>query len=304
MTRMLITTHSLFSKKAGGMMSKAAAIQMCSSHLVRENLTTAAKLIKNAASNGAKLVVLPEMFAIMGKTPKDKVLAKEPFGHGVIQDFLSQEAKKNDVWLVGGTIPIRCDDPEKIRASCLVYNSLGKCMARYDKIHLFDAIISASESYQESDSTQAGDQVVVVDTPIGKLGLAVCYDLRFPHLFTALRNRGAEIIAVPSAFTVKTGEAHWKLLSRSRAIDSFCYIVGACQGGMHANGRKTYGHSLIVDPWGAVVDERQEATEGVVYAPIQLEELYKIRQSIPLMQHQKDFAQEEQKPQANIFSKL
>lgn len=270
-------------------MSKVAAISMCSSHVITENLTTAARLIKEAAENGAKLIVLPEMFAIMGKAPADKVTVKELFGEGIIQDFLSNEAKKNNIWLVGGTIPICCDEPAKINASCLVYSHLGKCMARYDKIHLFDAVISESESYQESDSTQAGHQAVVVETPIGKLGLAVCYDLRFPNLFTTLRNRGAEIIAVPAAFTVKTGEAHWKLLARSRAIDSFCYILGACQVGIHANGRKTYGHSLIVDPWGVVADERHDATEGVVYAQIDMNQLYKIRQSLPTAIHQKDF---------------
>jgi deaminated glutathione amidase len=266
-------------------MSTVAAIQMCSSYIVKDNLINAEKLIKTASNQGAGLIVLPEMFAIMGKNPSDKVLCGEEFGGGEIQDFLSCAAKENKAWLVGGTIPIACSEKDKIRAASLVYDDAGRCMARYDKIHLFDATISESESYKESDTTQAGDQVVVVDTPFGRLGLAVCYDLRFPYLFDLLREQGAEIIAVPSAFTYKTGEAHWQLLSRCRAIDTFCYIIGACQGGLHANGRKTYGHSLIVDPWGQVIREQDGCDSGVVYTSIKLSQVHEVRKSIPTTAH-------------------
>lgn len=271
-------------------MSKIAAIQMCSTHILEKNFESSAKLIKEAASNGAKLVVLPEMFAIIDEPSPEEVMVKEPFGSGIIQDFLSSEAQRHKIWLVGGTIPIACEENNKIRASCIVYNDTGKAVARYDKIHLFDALVSESETYKESNTTEPGDQVVVIDTPFGKLGLAVCYDLRFPYLFTALRNLGAEIIAVPAAFTVKTGEAHWQLLTRSRAIDSFCYVIGAGQGGVHSNGRKTYGHSLIVDPWGTVVSQKNDMDEGVVYSQVNLEELHKIRISIPTFAHQKEIS--------------
>ena len=268
-------------------MSKVAAIQMCSSPIVKDNLIHAAKLIKTASDQGARLIVLPEMFAIMGEKPGDKVLCREEFGKGEIQDFLSSAAKENKVWLIGGTIPITCSEKDKVRAASLVYDDTGRCVARYDKIHLFDAIISESESYKESDTTQAGDQIVVIATPFGRLGLAVCYDLRFPYLFDLLREREVEIIAVPSAFTYKTGEAHWQLLSRCRAIDTFCYMIGACQGGLHVNGRKTYGHSLIVDPWGQVIQELSGQDDRIVYASINLSQVHEIRKSIPTIAHKK-----------------
>ncbi len=269
-------------------MVKVAAIQMCSSHIIEENLISAARLIKIAASNHAKLIVLPEMFAIMTKEPKDKHLYKEPLGNGKIQSFLSSESKNNKVWLVGGTIPIACEEKNKFKAACLVFNDQGEFVTRYDKIHLFDVTLSNSESYTESETTEPGNQLVIVETPFGKLGLAVCYDLRFPYIFTSLRNRGAEIIAIPSAFTITTGEAHWHLLVRSRAIDSFCYIIGASQGGIHSSGRKTYGHSLIVNPWGEITQEYDRVGEGIVYSHINLEYLHKIRQSIPTIKHHKN----------------
>lgn len=258
---------------------KIAAIQMCSSHIVEENLAMAAHLIREAATNQAQLIVLPEMFAIMGKKPTDKVEAKEDYGSGKIQNFLSNQAKMHQVWIVGGTIPIACENKNKVRAASIVYDHNGNAVARYDKIHLFDVTISETESYKESDTTEPGDDIVVVDTPVGKLGLTVCYDIRFPGLFTELMNRGAEIIAIPSAFTVKTGEAHWQLLSRSRAVENFCYIVGAAQGGTHSSGRQTYGHTLIVEPWGAVVQEIIDPSNAIAYASVDLKKLYEIRAS-------------------------
>lgn len=264
-----------------------AAIQMCSSTNIDENLATANELISQAALNGAALVVLPEMFAIMGTDQTDKLKVKETLGTGKIQAFLAQCAKAHNIWIVGGTIPMACDDNHKIRAACLVFNNAGVMVARYDKMHLFDVAVSATETYQESATTQAGDTVVVVDTPVGRLGLAVCYDIRFPELFKCLMQKGAEIIAVPSAFTVPTGEAHWELLARSRAVDSLSYIIGACQGGTHTSGRKTYGHSLIVDPWGSVIAQQTILAPGVIYASIDHAYLMKVRASLPLHQHQR-----------------
>lgn len=260
---------------------KVAAIQMCSSHHVDENLTTAAALIAEAAKNQAKLIVLPEMFAVMGKTTADKVSVKEEYGAGKIQQFLSTQATVHQIWIVGGTIPIACENQNKVRAASIVYDHHGNAVARYDKIHLFDVTLSKTESYRESDTTEPGSDIVVIDTPVGKLGLSVCYDIRFPELFTQLVKKGAEIIAIPAAFTVKTGEAHWQLLARSRAVENFCYVIGAAQGGTHSNGRKTYGHSIIIEPWGSVVQEITKTGNAIAYADIELKKLHEIRAAIP-----------------------
>ena len=282
----MFTTIKLMDKK---MMTKVAAIQMCSSHLVDENLEKAGKLICEAASNGAKLIVLPEMFAIMGLKPTDRVQIKESFGNGKIQSFLSEQAKNNHVWIVGGTIPIACENNDKVRATSLVFDDTGKRVARYDKIHLFDVTISANEAYKESDSIEPGNKIIVIDTPFGKLGMGVCYDVRFPELFRCLFNSGAEIIVLPSAFTVPTGEAHWELLTRSRAVENFCYLIGAGQGGTHSNGRKTYGNSVIVAPWGNVVAKKEGVDSGIIYTIIDLKKVHESRKSIPIGEHQRIF---------------
>lgn len=271
-------------------MKKIAAIQMCSSHNVDDNLNVAAQLIKEAAANGAVLAVLPEMFAIIGMDCIDKNKLREDFGQGKIQDFLANEALKNNIWIVGGTIPITAKEANKIKAACIVYDNNGVAVARYDKIHLFDAILPGNECYKESATTEAGDQVVVVDTPFGKLGLAVCYDIRFPGLFTELFSQGAEILALPAAFIRQTGQAHWHVLARSRAIENLCYFIGANQGGTHTNDRKSYGHSFIIDPWGVIVSERDEVTPGVIYAEINLEQLHQFRTSLPIAEHQRIFS--------------
>lgn len=266
-------------------MTKIAAIQLCSSKDVNENLTAAQKYIQEAAQNGAQLIVLPEMFAIMGMDQHDYDHAKELIGNGPIQTFLANEAKTNKIWIVGGTIPLQ--GPHKIRAACMVYNDKGECVARYDKIHLFDVTLSANEQYKESDRIEAGDKVTVVETPFGKLGLAVCYDIRFPELFRQLFDKGAEMIAIPAAFTAKTGVAHWEVLARARAIENFSYVIGACQGGTHENGRETHGHSLIIDPWGAIAAEIAGTKSGIIYGEIDLKKLHAIRQSIPTHTHRK-----------------
>jgi predicted amidohydrolase len=270
-------------------MPKIATIQMCSSPNVDENLASAAQLITEAAAKGAKLVVLPEMFAVMGATNFDKVAVQEEFGEGKIQNFLSEQAMLNQIWIVGGTIPIKSSNPHKVRAACLVYDDQGNYIVRYDKAHLFDAYFSEKASYQESETTEAGDELIVIQTPFGKLGLAVCYDLRFSELFLGLFKKGAEIIAVPTAFVEETGSDHWHVLMRGRALENFAYIAGSCQFGMHASDRQTYGHAMIVDPWGKIVDEVTTPTHGIAYCDVDLEYLHEKRKCIPVAAHSKKF---------------
>ncbi len=270
-------------------MSKCAAIQMASSPSVKANLLEADKLIAEAAKAGAKLVALPENFAIMGVDEFDKNKQKEVDGTGPIQDFLSATAKKYEVWIVAGTIPLVADDNNKVRASCLVYNDAGERVARYDKIHLFDVSVpSTGEQYHESNSIEAGKTPLVIDTPFGKLGVAVCYDLRFPELFRDMADAGMEILVIPSAFTAETGAAHWEVLLRARAIENLCYVIAPNQGGFHLNGRKTFGHSMIIDPWGIVLD-CYKTGGGFVSANIDRERLEKVRTSFPVLQHRRFF---------------
>jgi len=266
---------------------KIAGIQMASGPNVSANMIETSRLISLAAEAGAKLIVLPENFAIMGMKEQDKVAIREKPGHGPIQQFLSEQAIKNKVWLVGGTIPMEAEDPNKVRAACLLIDDHGHQVARYDKAHLFDVQIYQSEDrYRESETIEAGDEVVVVDTPFGKLGLAVCYDLRFPELFRNMVNLGAELIAIPSAFTAKTGKAHWEVLVRARAIENLCYVVAAGQGGYHLNGRESHGDSMIVDPWGQVLD-RLTSGSGFVIADYDRQQIAKVRRSFPVLDHRK-----------------
>ncbi len=266
---------------------EVAAIQMASGPNVQANLIEAERWITQAAADGARLVVLPENFAIMGMKEQDKVAKRETDGKGPIQDFLADQAAKNDIWLVGGTIPLACDSPNKIRAACLVYNDQGKRVARYDKVHLFDVQVpGTAETYNESETIEAGDQVVVVDTPVGKLGLAICYDLRFPEFFRQMLDKDVQVIALPSAFTANTGRAHWETLVRARAIENLSYVIAAAQGGYHVNGRETHGDSMIVDPWGKVLD-RLPRGSGYVQAPVDIANLKKVRVNFPVLEHRK-----------------
>lgn len=267
-------------------MSKVAAIQMTSSADVEANLKQAESLITKACDSGAQLIVLPEVFAKIGQSPKETIEIKEKFGQGPVQTFLSEQAKKNRIWLVGGSVPIICDQPDKALSTSFVFNDHGKCVAHYEKIHLFDVTVSNAETYQESATIAPGNNVVVIDTPFGKLGLAICYDVRFPELFKLLFKAGAEIIALPSAFTVPTGQTHWEILVRARAIDTFSYIIAAGQVGVHANIRRTYGHSMIVSPGGAV-QSCLPYGPGVVMGEVSLSLLREMREKIPVLQHQR-----------------
>jgi len=270
-------------------MTICAAIQMASGPQVSSNLLEAEKLIAEAAKAGAKLVALPENFAIMGMHESDKVQVREADGKGPIQDFLSQVAKKNGVWVVGGTIPLVADDANKVRAACLVYNDQGQRVARYDKVHLFDVSVPDSgEEYRESDSVEPGKDVCVIDTPFGKLGVAVCYDLRFPEFFRSMSRASLDIIVIPSAFTAKTGAAHWEVLLRARAIENLSYVIAPNQGGFHKNGRQTYGHSMIVDPWGVVLDCYKTGA-GFVCGNVDKNRLEKTRASFPVLDHRRYF---------------
>ena len=260
---------------------------MASGPNVKANLEEAEKLIKTAVQQEAELVVLPENFAIMGLSEMDKVAIAEPPGEGPIQQFLSQQARKYEIWIVGGTIPIESNVAGKVFSASLLYNDKGDMVARYDKIHLFDVVLEASkESYNESETIESGDDVVVVDTPFGKLGMAICYDLRFPELFRAMADVGMEICVLPSAFTSLTGKAHWESLLRARAIENLCYMVAPDQGGYHINGRETHGDSMIIDPWGVVLNRLPHGT-GVVVSDIDLEKLRKTRKNFPALQHKR-----------------
>lgn len=268
-------------------MNKCAAIQMASGPSVNSNLLEAEKLINEAVKTGAKLVALPENFAMMGNKEKDKLAVKEVDGTGPIQNFLATTAKKYGVWIVGGTIPIAGDDDNKVRAACLIYNDHGERVARYDKLHLFDVMVPESEEvYRESDSIEKGEHIKVIDSPFGKLGIAVCYDLRFPEFFRAMQSQGMDILIIPSAFTAKTGAAHWEVLLRARAIENLCYVIAPNQGGFHLNGRKTYGHSMIIDPWGVVLDCYKMGA-GFVSADIDLERIGKVRHAFPVLNHRR-----------------
>lgn len=268
--------------------NRVACIQMTSTEDLSQNLLAAQKLILQAVGQGAQLIVLPENFALMGLDQTDKVKHKEAIGRGPIQDFLQQLAAEHHVWIVGGTIPISVpEDERKVYASCLVFNDQGERIARYDKIHLFDVQLRATqESYSESNLVKPGDQIVVLETPFGKLGLAVCYDLRFPEMFRLMLKHGVEIIALPAAFTYTTGSAHWDVLVRARAIENLSFMLTACQTGQHTNTRKTYGHSMVVNPWGEVQICLPE-NPGVVITEINLDFLRKIREDFPALKHRK-----------------
>lgn len=265
---------------------KVAALQMASGSNVLGNLREAEKLIANAVAEGVELIVLPENFGMIGLQAKDVIEFREQPGDGPQQDFLQQQSEKHGIILVGGTVPIVSEDKNKYRNVLFVYDR-GACIARYDKIHLFDvALPDSDEKYCESDVIEAGGSVVVVDTGTVKLGLAICYDVRFPEMFRLLQDKGAEVIVLPAAFTAVTGKAHWHTLLKARAIENLCYIIASAQGGFHVNGRETYGHSLIIEPWGKVLDEIASGP-GFAVADINLQQQQQVRERFPVLTHSK-----------------
>lgn len=266
---------------------KVAVIQMASGPNVSTNLMDAGNWLSQAASEGAEIAVLPENFAFMGHHEQDKLAVGETNGTGPIQDFLAETAQKHQMWIVGGTLPILTDRADKIAAACLVFDQNGQRVARFDKIHLFDVKLPASqETYAESATILAGNHPTVVDTPVGPMGLAVCYDLRFPELFRQMASSGLVLAAIPSAFTATTGRAHWEILNRARAIENLCYVAASAQGGHHINGRETWGHSMIVDPWGTVIAEKKRGS-GCIIGNLDLEYLRNIRTRFPCLEHRK-----------------
>jgi nitrilase len=264
-------------------MGKVAAIQMTSSHMVTENLAAAEALLREAKDAGALVACLPENFSFIGLKDADKLQVAEPDGAGPVQAFLSETARKLGMWILGGTIVIRTNDANRVANSSLLIDAKGKRVARYDKIHLFDVTIPGlNEQYRESNHVLPGRDPVIADTPVGKLGLSVCYDMRFPELYRELVLQGAEWLAMPAAFTVPTGLAHWETLLRARAIENLCYVVAPAQSGLHTSGRETFGDSLIVDYWGQVLSRLAKGT-GVITADIDLASQAESRARFPAL---------------------
>ncbi|WP_074858904.1 carbon-nitrogen hydrolase family protein [Nitrosospira briensis] len=260
---------------------RVAAIQMSAGPNVNGNLEEAARLLAIAALQGAKLAALPEYFCLMGMKDADRVAARERINSGPIQQFLSSIAKRLGIWLVGGSVPLESSSPDKVRNSCLVYDDKGQQVARYDKIHLFGLELG-NERYAEEETIEAGCGVVALDSPFGRIGLSICYDLRFPELYRSMGQ--VDIIFAPAAFTATTGRAHWETLIRARAIENLAYVVAPAQGGYHINGRETHGDSMIVDPWGVVLD-RLPRGSGVVIADVNREYQASLRNSLPALNH-------------------
>ena len=260
---------------------KIAAVQMISGPDVAPNLATAGRLIAEAAAAGSQLVALPEYFPLIGASDADRLAAREVDGSGPIQGFLGDIARRHGIWLVAGSIPLMADNPAKLRNSCLVFDATGQRVARYDKIHLF-GFKKGDESYDEAATIERGNNVVAFDSPLGRVGLAICYDLRFPELFRAMGE--CDLLVLPAAFTETTGRAHWETLLRARAIENQCYLLASAQGGLHPTGRMTHGNSMIIDPWGEIL-ARMDKGEGVVVADLDRQRIADTRASLPALKH-------------------
>ena len=268
-------------------MSTIAAIQMTSGHVVEDNLAAAAKLLREAKERGADIACLPENFSFIGLRDADKLGVAEADGDGPVQRFLSATARELKLWILGGSTVIKGDDAQRVTNTSLLIDADGRRVARYDKIHLFDvAIPGRNEQYLESRHVAPGDAIVLADTPVGRLGMSVCYDMRFPELYRELVARGAQWLSAPSAFTVPTGRAHWETLLRARAIENLCYVVAPAQSGTHTSGRETYGDTLIVDYWGQVLT-RLHKGEGVITAEFDLAKQAEARARFPALTHRR-----------------
>ncbi|AKM40560.1 acyltransferase [Burkholderia contaminans FFH2055] len=260
---------------------QVAALQMVSTPDVARNLAEARRLIAEAAGEGAQLVLLPEYFCFMGHRDTDKLALAEPYQDGPIQHFLADAARRHGIWVIGGTLPLKAPEPDRVLNTTLVFDPSGNEAARYDKIHLFN-FEKGDESFDEARTIRAGDTVVAFDAPFGRVGLSVCYDLRFPELYRRMGD--CALIVVPSAFTYTTGRAHWETLLRARAVENQCYVLAAAQGGKHENGRRTWGHSMLIDPWGEIVAVR-DVGASVVLGAIDPQRIADVRQSLPAWRH-------------------
>jgi nitrilase len=262
---------------------KVAAVQMVSTPVPGENLDTASALAAQAASQGAQLVLLPEYWPIMGMAEGDKIALAEAFGSGPLQEFMAELAQRHGIWLVGGTIPLVAPEAGKVLNTTLVYDPQGRCISRYDKIHLF-SFAKGAESYDEARTIAHGGEVGTFEAPFGRVGMSVCYDLRFPELYRAMGE--CALVTVPAAFTYTTGSAHWEILLRARAVENQCYVLASAQGGVHRNGRRTWGHSMLIDPWGEAKTVLAEG-EGLVIGDLDLQHLHAVRTSLPALKHRK-----------------
>ncbi|MCO4875707.1 carbon-nitrogen hydrolase family protein [Paraburkholderia caribensis] len=260
---------------------RVAALQMVSTPERDRNLADADRLIALAAADGAQLVLLPEYFCFMGYKDTDKLTVREPYGDGPIQRFLADAARRHKVWVIGGTLPLTAPEETRVLNTTLVFDPQGNEAARYDKIHLFN-FEKGEESFDEARTIRPGDTVRTFDAPFGRVGLSVCYDLRFPELYRRMGD--CALIVVPSAFTYTTGHAHWETLLRARAVENQCYVLAAAQGGKHENGRRTWGHTMLIDPWGEIIDVRDEGA-GVVAGNIERSRIDEVRQSLPAWRH-------------------
>jgi predicted amidohydrolase len=269
-------------------MGKVAAIQMTSGHIVTDNLAAAGTLLREAKEAGADIACLPENFSFIGLRDADKLQVAEPDGDGAVQSFLSDTARKLKMWILGGTIVIRGDTERRVANSSLLIDSAGKRVARYDKIHLFDVDLPSGEQYRESNTVAGGSEAVTTHLPWGRIGLSICYDLRFPHLYRSLAKAGAFALTVPSAFTETTGKAHWHVLLRARAIENGAFVIAPAQGGLHANGRRTYGHSLIVSPWGDILAQA-DTEPGFILAEIDPTVASDARARVPSLRHDRAY---------------
>jgi nitrilase len=267
------------------MSMKIAALQMVSTPDVDRNLDAAGRLIARAAREGAGLVALPEYFCLLGQSDRDKLAVAEIAGDGPIQSMLADAARAHGLWVIGGTLPMRTEDPERVMNANCVFAPDGRLAARYDKIHLF-RYDNGRERYDEGRVLRAGSEPVAVQADALRVGLSVCYDLRFPELYRRLARPPCDLISVPSAFTYTTGQAHWELLLRTRAVENQCYVIAPAQGGTHENGRRTWGHSMIVDPWGEVLAVEPEG-EAVVMAELDLEKIAQVRRQLPALEHRR-----------------
>jgi len=262
---------------------RIAGLQMVSGPRVADNLVAAGRLVDEAVAQGAQLLVLPEYFPVIGAVDADRVRAREPFGQGPIQDWLAATAKRHGIWLVCGSLPLESNSADKMRNTTLVYNPDGLCVARYDKVHLF-GFQQGEERYDEASFIEAGDSPVAFETDCASVALSICYDLRFPELYRALGP--VDLILVPAAFTETTGRAHWEILLRARAIENQCYVLAVGQGGRHESGRLTHGNSMIIDPWGEILDRKAKGP-GIVIADLDHARIADVRASLPALDHRK-----------------
>jgi len=263
------------------MAARIAAAQMVSGPDIAHNLREAGRLLAQAADRGARLVALPEYFPLISGNERDKLRAREKDGEGPLQDFLREAALRHKIWLIGGSIPLEAESADKVRNACLVFDDAGQRVARYDKMHLFD-FTRGAERYDEKQTIEAGNQIVTFDTPFGRVGLSICYDVRFPELYRAMG--AVDLLVVVAAFTHTTGQAHWELLLRARAVENLCYVLASAQGGTHPSGRMTWGDSMVVDPWGAVLTRLPKGA-GVVTADMDPARLTELRASLPALRH-------------------